>query len=364
MRRIELLDYARLAAALAVVAYHYLFSGMHGGKIPLALTSTADFAKYGYLGVNLFFMISGYVIFYTAVGKSAGQFVTSRVVRLYPAFWAAVIFTACFTLFLGDAKSVTLARMLANFTMAPAWLGYKPMDGAYWTLLLELQFYGLVLLLLVLGLQRHLRWAFLLWPVLMLAAVYTGHHRIVYLGGYFSYFAAGALFAVMRERITPAPLVSLGISLYLGVSFACNHAMKMQTKGIDVSPVVVGAIIVAFFAFFFVMNTRRALALQLPGSRLAGGLTYPVYLVHAYAGYMLLEKFATEANRVLALSLVTGFMVLAAWALHHFVEQRPAAFWKRLFSAALGRPVDRLQRAVQAGVARLRGLGADLPVAR
>ena len=83
MRRIELLDYARLAAALAVLAYHYLFSGIHGWKIPaLALTPAADVAKYGYLGVNLFFMISGYVILYSARGKSAGEFLASRVVRL------------------------------------------------------------------------------------------------------------------------------------------------------------------------------------------------------------------------------------------------------------------------------------------
>lgn len=84
-RRVELLDYARFSAALSVLAFHYLFAGIRNGKLSSLsyIPVVTDIAKYGYLGVELFFMISGYVIFATAKDKSPGQFIVSRIARLY-----------------------------------------------------------------------------------------------------------------------------------------------------------------------------------------------------------------------------------------------------------------------------------------
>jgi peptidoglycan/LPS O-acetylase OafA/YrhL len=48
----------------------------------------APVAKYGYLGVDLFFMISGSVILVSTANASFKGFFVSRIVRLYPAFWA------------------------------------------------------------------------------------------------------------------------------------------------------------------------------------------------------------------------------------------------------------------------------------
>ena len=67
--RVALLDYMRFFAAMIVVFFHYFFNGLLNGKITSIheLTYFADIAKYGYLGVDLFFIISGYVIFNSAV---------------------------------------------------------------------------------------------------------------------------------------------------------------------------------------------------------------------------------------------------------------------------------------------------------
>ncbi|MEL7088997.1 MAG: acyltransferase family protein [Planctomycetota bacterium] len=88
MSRIQLLDYGRFGAAIAVVGYHWFFNGIHNGKIDsLELQPWAvESVKYGYLGVEFFFMISGYVIFFSAKNRSAAQFATLRATRLYPAF--------------------------------------------------------------------------------------------------------------------------------------------------------------------------------------------------------------------------------------------------------------------------------------
>ncbi|WP_164654758.1 acyltransferase family protein, partial [Pseudomonas viridiflava] len=95
MKRLELLDYGRFIAAIMAVLYHYTFNGIANGKLSSLshIPELIEFTKYGYLGVELFFMISGYVIFYSARNRSAAQFAASRAIRLYPSYWFAVLFT-------------------------------------------------------------------------------------------------------------------------------------------------------------------------------------------------------------------------------------------------------------------------------
>ena len=90
-RRINEIDFLRFVAALSVVLFHYSFRGHAADDLsvmPYPVLETV--ARYGYLGVDLFFLISGFVILMTASSGSLKDFVISRAVRLYPAFWAFV----------------------------------------------------------------------------------------------------------------------------------------------------------------------------------------------------------------------------------------------------------------------------------
>jgi peptidoglycan/LPS O-acetylase OafA/YrhL len=61
--RVQALDLLRLLAVLAVIFYHFCFWGPTAHAIPqIAVPSMAGFAQYGFLGVPVFFMISGFVI--------------------------------------------------------------------------------------------------------------------------------------------------------------------------------------------------------------------------------------------------------------------------------------------------------------
>lgn len=82
-RRVEIIDYLRLFAAVSVVAFHYLYDGIVDGYVDgIRLTPLADVVRYGELGVDLFFMISGYVILASVAGKTARQFAVGRALRL------------------------------------------------------------------------------------------------------------------------------------------------------------------------------------------------------------------------------------------------------------------------------------------
>ena len=90
--RVVELDALRGIAAVAVVAYHYTTRYAeqigHAGGLPLSIA-------FGNYGVQLFFLISGFVIFMTLERtRSAMDFVVSRFSRLFPAYWAAMAITA------------------------------------------------------------------------------------------------------------------------------------------------------------------------------------------------------------------------------------------------------------------------------
>ena len=352
MKRLELLDYGRLAAALCVVAYHYFFNGIQNGKIAsiTAVPEIVAFARYGYLGVQFFFMISGYVIFFSAQNRSASQFAVSRLVRLYPAFWIALLVTTGFALLWGGQLSVTPMQVLANMTMMGPAFGQPYVDGVYWTLQLELTFYALVLAVLLLGWQRHLATFALVWPFAMLLALLAGRTYLPFAGQYYGFFAAGAVLAICKTRRNLPVLASLAACLFLCLEFACGEIRALaQQKGILFSPVVIGAIVCAMFGFFAILNSQWGVAVALPGSRLAGALTYPVYLIHAHVGYILLTRFGNDANRLIAYPATIALVLLLSYAIHVFGERRFAKQWHALFTALLDRPLGWLQQQLQRG---------------
>jgi peptidoglycan/LPS O-acetylase OafA/YrhL len=146
------IDLLRFLAALSVVLYHYTFRGFTADNMsPLEFSELAAVFRYGYLGVNLFFIISGFVILLTAMNRSATGFVESRVIRLFPAYWFCASFTFLVTLTLGAPRfSVTVPQYLVNLTMIHEVFGVTSLDGVYWTLLIELKFYFLVWILVLL----------------------------------------------------------------------------------------------------------------------------------------------------------------------------------------------------------------------
>lgn len=347
MRRLALLDYGRFVAAAGVVFFHYFFNGIANGKVAslAQMPAAAGVAKYGYLGVEFFFLISGYVIFFSARAKGAAEFLVSRAVRLYPAFWCAVLLTSALALaWGGEAMAVSLPQVLANLTMVPKLLGYGPVDGVYWTLTFEWRFYLAVALILVLGLQSRLEQILLAWPAAIAAARLAGLDWLPLTHGYYAYFAAGAIFAIQAARPGWKPALMLALCLALCLSFSTAEAARLEfSKNAAFSPAVIGAVVLALFAFFVFLNTRLGSGLRLPGSRLAGALTYPVYLIHAHIGYMLLQRFATEANKPLVYPALIAGVLAAAYLMHRLVEQRLAGGWRRLFERLVGLPVAALQ---------------------
>ncbi|HEE0502892.1 TPA: acyltransferase, partial [Klebsiella pneumoniae] len=114
-KRLPLLDLTRWFAALAVVIFHYFYMVSDvRNDYPYAQC----FIKYAYLAVQLFFIISGFVIF-MSVDNKKGPFVflTSRFIRLYPAYIISVFLTFAFVYLIPISYPFDFNDFFGNLTM-------------------------------------------------------------------------------------------------------------------------------------------------------------------------------------------------------------------------------------------------------
>lgn len=155
------IDILRFLAAALVMLFHLGFWSwrpetstpklISGGAY--AFPELGLFASASWVGVEIFFVISGFVIVYSATG-SAGQFLRSRVLRLVPGAWLAAPLSAMLLVLVTDLSNAEIGtRLLRSMVFWP----FGPwVDGVYWTLGIEIAFYGLIWLLLAVGGRRHL----------------------------------------------------------------------------------------------------------------------------------------------------------------------------------------------------------------
>ncbi len=138
--RFQELDCLRGLAAALVICFHIF----------------GDFAflRVGLTGVDLFFIISGFVIFMSINAVSSGkEFVINRLSRLYPTYWVCVSITFLFSL---TGGVLHIKTYLANMTMFQYYFGKPDLDGSYWTMIIEMLFYILILILFTTKLLKYI----------------------------------------------------------------------------------------------------------------------------------------------------------------------------------------------------------------
>jgi peptidoglycan/LPS O-acetylase OafA/YrhL len=336
--REPLIDWLRGFAALAVVMFHYFHASSRDGWVPLQTPAALSLlSSYGYLGVHLFFMISGYVIMMTAQRSTLRRFAASRVSRLLPAFWVCMVLTALVELAVSNApiKPQSWAQFFANLTLVPTWFGQEPMDGAYWSLTVEITFYLWVALVILCGQIRHMEKLLLGWLLIalinFLRPMYTV--QLFTVAQWAPLFAAGAYcYAVRQSGWTRLRVGGLLASWLLAQAYAWRETGKIEriealwAFGQGPTHLGTAALILLFFALFLGIATGRLRVRESRISDFLGRLTYPLYLIHQHVGYALITAGASMglAAAIGSTPLILGVMaivMLVAWAVNLGVEQ-------------------------------------------
>ncbi len=168
--RYRVLDPLRGLAALWVFLYHYGFSENFQQAYPWV----HEWLKFGNRGVPMFFVISGFCITVSAIssqrhGESPGHFLARRALRIYSTFWCSIVVILALRMLpilsaaWQDGTAITLPPQLKSYDVWDwlklvtltrifdqsdwaYWARFVAINGAYWSLAIEFQFYVVVAL--------------------------------------------------------------------------------------------------------------------------------------------------------------------------------------------------------------------------
>lgn len=296
----------------------------------------ANFVKYNSLAVNLFFMISGFVILMSSEHASPLSFVRSRILRLYPAYWFCCTLSFVLTFaFINHIFHLTVPRYLLNMSMFNGFFGVGFVDGVYWTLLVELKFYLLILLVLLLGRMRSIEWILAGWLFLSIVQTFLGSHLVekYLITNFASFFISGCLFyRISKLGFSWPRLIMLLLTIPVGIHYellALNDRAAHFT-GLVFHREMVGLICLSFYLLFMLVILPRSISVGYARlSRLLGSLSYPIYLIHLNVGMVLFNLIGHRLNKWVLLALIISVMIAGAYLINRYVERPLAAFLGR-----------------------------------
>jgi peptidoglycan/LPS O-acetylase OafA/YrhL len=291
---------------------------------------------YTSLGPELFFVISGFVILMTAWGRTVPDVIGSRVGRLFPAYWVAVLATGALLLLVWPGKHITGDQVLVNLTLMQSMVDVGHVDGVYWTLWVEVRFYLLIVLLAAWGVtRRRVLWVAALWPAAAMLVRAVGPSELVTL------------------LVAPyAPLFAAGMALY--VIHRTGHALVPWLLVVGNAVVAVAALVPARMESLgrnsVVAPDPLLLALALSG---CVGLVALVALTPLSRWRWAGLTAAGRAPVAITLAAAVGVSLLLAWSVHRCVERPLGPRLRRVTTAGCAGVRERVAAAWFGGRARL-----------
>ena len=308
--------------------------------------------KYGYMGVELFFIISGFVIAMTLESsRSLLDFAIRRFVRI----WPALIVSAVITFFLlnwSDAPFALTRRQfwpnfLPSLTLTPTslWSGLFPkvdfVTGVYWSLVVEIRFYMIALVLYWMFARQNLARNLVIFTVAIYIVRallrrwlpgYNGVYDALFIPDYMPWFAAGAVFyELYKERLTKgAALVMLAVAYAMIARISINYAP------IGRDPVIASSFALMFLVLFWFLATKPASMsiFEIRPLVWIGECSYSIYLYHYAVGMVLISQVSKTIGLVPQLFLVAAIslLVLVVGRISYATVENPSRRWlTRLF---------------------------------
>ena len=397
-----LLDPLRFGAALGVAIFHQMFwswawvsIGVPGFEHYVAADvlypSAAPFTWFGWVGVEIFFVISGFVIANSASKVSPTEFLLGRALRLYPAVWIAATASFLVLILFGSGKvSEFILPYIHAMTLVPKGVTGQSLDAVYWTLAAEMAFYGLVFCAMLTKriTLRHLAWGLTIYSavfnaVALLVLSFTTYPDLPYLVilmfrvpcaafllTHGCFFALGIwLFISANRELTALEWLAVAVTclsgaaeIYFFASFLLTSISAISDQSTLV-PIIVWAAAVGLIAWCANRN-RRPAATTSPEApaylRTLGLITYPLYLTHNIIGTAIIRVLVDAGmDATLAVWVQLGILVLVCWLICAKIEPaiRRAMTQATAYFGQLPErlPASRLPRFS-------RGLGLRLPV--
>jgi len=297
----------------------------------------------GWLGVPLFFIISGYVISLSLFGRernvrTSSRFLAKRIVRLSPPYLLAILVVVLDVASVGFRKGdwhlmPSVGNLLAHATYLQGILGTPEFLPVAWTLCIEVQFYlAFALLCVLMGffptkLQDKILIAFCL--MTFIPSLFFGHagwtgYRSPYLWNYWYMFVLGMIAYWLSNGKLPLAilLIAAAVSAVVGI--------YRRETAIGFSAVF------ALLIYCAAKDKPASRIMRHPILLMLGAISYSLYLVHWVVVYRILNL--AGSRNVTSFSIATAWCLIAcvasvgfAYLFWHVIE-RPSIRWSQRIS--------------------------------
>ena len=347
--RVSILDVLRVVAVIMVILSHYY----------LNYPDVGEKVAWGALGVQLFFIISGFVIYASLENtKNYRDFIVKRFLRLSPAMLICSTIIFVFFRFFYTGEGYTNSKLISNYLIANTFIDptfinvffgrvrYYYLDGAFWSLWVEICFYTLIGLLYFINKKKFINYyviiCFALTPVFMLFYTSTGQNV---LQTTFSLTSEQAyLFKIYGRALVffdNCFWFLIGIFLYLlykdktkkkYIYYIIFLFLINIVKDKFYFPLIIFSLIAFAFFMVFVYVPQKIEFIAKPLLCKIGVASYSMYLIHYYLG-MVVVKYLKEnvADSYIWPFLVMIFVILFGLFSYNYLEKPLGKLYKKVF---------------------------------
>ncbi|NVO23005.1 acyltransferase family protein [Donghicola mangrovi] len=292
MKKIVFIQYLRAIAAISVILLH---ASTRFNSPEMA--AIYNFFRFGHMGVDLFFVISGFIISHVSTNYSSNpiSFFKARMLRILPQYWILTIIWY-FTLILIPVKwaDTSFSHLIESLLFIPHWHPSFPnhiwpflIPG--WTLNYEVFFYGIFSLILFV--RKEFRTPILIgtFTTLVLLGIFNNSKFAIFVF-IFNPILLEFLFGVLiNDVISRFKEISRGVSIFC-IFFGCLACVLFSTNYDPESPWTRVAYFALPFSFvFFGMLNLKIQLIHLPLLEKVGDASFSIYLLHTIV-LTLIEK--------------------------------------------------------------------------
>lgn len=348
------LDILRFGAAFLVALYHlgstdWLDKNSDGARAlgpHIAYSEAYPFSWFGFVGVEIFFVISGIVIAYSALKQTPWRFAQNRMLRLYPAAWICASITTALSAAIGLYGPNALAqRWLFSVGLAPV---YPWVDSVYWTLGIEMIFYAGIFMALLLARHRLYEFGLLigiasstywlagvmLFPTFLQSHLWTRWLDLSLLH-YGLYFGLGVVLFMRNTRLRWFDVAFLAYALLAScIEISMKVTANLATFARPAPRFVPLAVFLAALVFIEISFRLKVSARTGAAFRTLGIATYPFYLMHNVVGAATVHWLVgLGVDRWAALAAALAIVAVLSIAVSSFAEPKLRAALKAMMKA-------------------------------
>ncbi len=318
------LDSLRGIAALIVVLFH---CGMGRPQYN-------HYLNFGATGVDLFFIISGFVIYMSVQDiKNGAEFLKKRFSRLFPTYWTSVTLAffilISLRLYKGNDFHGLFLNYLSNLTMFQHYFYIPHLDGVYWTLIVEMSFYMLVFVLIELKKIKYIV------PLCLCLSTFTAMiidnpvfkeinyflHFWIPVVKYLPLFLAGITFYKIYQDGNKL-ILRYGVLVFCFLCQCYLFPFVGNSKGV-MNMNEYGVLLFIYFSLFTLFVNHQLKFVKIKPLLFLGKISYPLYLTHNLLTMALIALFhiyfgidfwIVVGVIVLPTVLIIGFLI------HRYIE--------------------------------------------